>query len=73
MRRALALVLAAAAGLSLAACDSFADDSAPAGAVSEGEAAALDEAAKMLDEQRLPEGALPDVDPPLPDETETPR
>lgn len=35
--------------------------------VSEGEEAALDEAAKMLDAQRLPEGALPDVDPPAPE------
>ena len=34
--------------------------------MSEGEARALDEAAKMLDAQRLPEGALPDVDPPAP-------
>ena len=48
----------------LAGCDSASDEGTPPGAVSEGEAAALDEAAKMLDAQRLPEGALPDVDPP---------
>ncbi|MEP3422379.1 MAG: hypothetical protein ABJN35_11635 [Erythrobacter sp.] len=32
------------------------------GAVSEGEAAALEEAAEMLDERQLPEGALPPID-----------
>ena len=50
-----------AACLSLAACDG-AGGSAP-GAVSEGEARALDEAAEMLDQQRLPDAALPDIDP----------
>ena len=59
------LALLAAATLALAGCDSLAPESAPAGAVSEGEEAALEEAARMLDEQRLPEGALPDVDPPI--------
>jgi len=39
----------------------------PPETVSEGEEAALDEAASMLDAQRLPEGALPDVDPPAPE------
>lgn len=34
------------------------------GGVSEGEARALEQAAKLLDEQRLPEGALPQTDPP---------
>ena len=48
----------------LAGCDSASDEGTPPGAVSEGEAAALDEAAKMLDAQRLPEGALPDVESP---------
>ena len=52
------------AGLSLAACSSDAPETVPAGAVSEGEAAALDEAAKMLDKKRLPEGVLPDLDAP---------
>ena len=62
------LTLAALAGLSvsaLSACDSADADYAAPGAVSEGEEAALDEAAKMLDAQRLPQGALPDVDPPV--------
>ncbi|MFU7526910.1 hypothetical protein [Qipengyuania sp. ASV99] len=45
--------------LALSACGS-AGSSAP-GAVSEGEAQALEEAAEMLDERRLPEGALPPV------------
>jgi hypothetical protein len=31
------------------------------GAVSEGEARALDEAAEMLDERRLPDGVLPET------------
>ena len=57
------IAFAFAAGLPLAACDT-APDAAPPGAVSEGEAAALDEAASMLDEQRLPEGVLPEVDAP---------
>ena len=58
------LTVATLAGLSLAACSGDAPEPVPAGAVSEGEAAALDEAAKMLDEQRLPEGVLPDLDAP---------
>ena len=41
------------------------------GAVSEGEAKALEEAAQMLDERRLPEGALPPVDPPIDARNET--
>ena len=44
--------------LMLAACDGGGTTSGP-GAVSEGEARALDEAAEMLEERRLPEGALP--------------
>ena len=61
------------AALSLSACDAGAGDEVGPGPVSEGEARALDEAAKMLDEKRLPQGALPDVDPPAPadnDQTE---
>jgi len=46
------------ASLILSACDNSA--SSGPGAVSEGEARALDEAAEMLEEQRLPEGVLPD-------------
>ncbi|MHA7820811.1 MAG: hypothetical protein ACX930_14285 [Erythrobacter sp.] len=52
----------------LAACDGG-GGSGP-GAVSEGEARALDEAAEMLDERRLPAGALPPVATQIPpDET----
>lgn len=51
-----------AALLILAACDTS-GGSAP-GAVSEGEARALEEAAEMLDERRLPEGTLPPIDAP---------
>lgn len=63
---ALRLGLAALAALSLSACDDGGGTEVGAGAVSEGEARALDEAAQMLDEKRLPQGALPDVDPPAP-------
>lgn len=52
----------------LAACGSG-TGSAP-GAVSEGEARALEEAADMLDERRLPEGALPAIDAPAIDAPE---
>lgn len=44
--------------LALAACGSGGDSSAPGG-VSEGEAKSVEEAAEMLDAQRLPENALP--------------
>ena len=44
--------------LLLAACDAPGGSSGP-GAVSEGEARALDEAAEMLEERRLPDGVLP--------------
>lgn len=52
----------AIAGVLLAALPSCgeAPGTAP-GAVSEGEARALEEAAEMLDERRLPEGALPET------------
>lgn len=53
----------AALALSLGACDGPAPDSAP-GAVSEGEAKALEDAADMLDEQRLPDGVLPVIETP---------
>jgi len=49
--------LALAMTLALAACGDEA--AAPAGGVSPGEAKALDEAAQMLDERRLPPEALP--------------
>jgi hypothetical protein len=56
-QRAAALI-AFLAGLS--ACNEQ-GGSAP-GAVSEGEAQALEEAAEMLDERQLPEGVLPPLD-----------
>lgn len=43
--------------LALAACGS--EEASPPGAVSPGEAKALDEAAEMLDQRRLPPEALP--------------
>ena len=65
--------LAISLAVALAACNGSGGNASP---VSEGEAAALDEAAKMLDEKRLPEGALPEfdapeVDAPAPTPTDT--
>ena len=51
------LAAALALPLALAACGDEA--ASPPGAVSPGEAKALDEAAEMLDERRLPPEALP--------------
>jgi len=51
------LLIALAAALGLAACG--ADRASAPGAVSEGEAKALDKAAAMLDQRRLPPDALP--------------
>jgi len=48
----------------LAGCDSGDAGTSGPGAVSEGEAQALDEAAEMLDERRLPDGVLPEPDAP---------
>ena len=59
IRRRTAIAASAVLSLALAACDSAAVE-AP-GAVSQGEAEALDEAAEMLDEKRLPEGVIPDA------------
>lgn len=56
-----ARLLALAVTLALAACGR--EEAAAPGAVSPGEAKALDEAAEMLDERRLPPEALP-TDPP---------
>ena len=47
--------------LMLAACDAADNDSGPGG-VSVGEAKALDEAAEMIEQRRLPEEALPETD-----------
>lgn len=65
MRRVGALSLTLAAVTSLAACDG--GGGAP-GAVSEGEAKALEEAAEMLEERQLPEGALPPTELPVAEE-----
>lgn len=53
---------AAALALALAACGS--EQAEAPGAVSPGEAKALEEAAEMLDERRLPPEALPTDAPP---------
>ena len=57
-------ILAAALALVLAACGS--EQARDPGAVSPGEAKALDDAASMLDERRLPPEALPTVAPTAP-------
>jgi hypothetical protein len=56
LRRGLAAALAGA--LALAGCGQSDTDAGPGG-VTVGEARALDEAAEMLDQQRLPAEALP--------------
>lgn len=63
MRTKAGVVSIAALALSLSACDGPSPDSAP-GAVSEGEAKALEDAADMLDEQRLPDGVIPVIETP---------
>lgn len=62
-------ILAAALALVLAACES--EQARDPGAVSPGEAKALDDAASMLDERRLPPEALP-TDAPADTSPETP-
>ena len=57
MSKTALIIGAAVATLTLSACDG--GTGAAPGAVSEGEAQALEEAAEMLDERRLPEGTLP--------------
>lgn len=72
-RRHIAPVALAVSALLLAACDGGGPSGGP-GAVSEGEARALDEAAEMLEERRLPEGVLPstgsDIDAQATEDTE---
>jgi hypothetical protein len=58
------------AGLALLA-SACSDSNANESPISEGEAAALDEAAKMLDEKRLPEGVIPDPQAPVPAQAPT--
>ena len=65
-----ALPAALAAMLSLAACGQSDTEPGPGG-VTVGEARALDEAAEMLDEQRLPADALPPT--PKADEATSPE
>ena len=67
--------LALGAALLLAGCGPTDTDPGPGG-VTVGEARALDEAAAMLDEQRLPAAALPEAQPdatPAPQPIETPE
>lgn len=73
--QASALPAALAAALLLAGCGPNDTDPGPGG-VTVGEARALDEAAEMLDEQRLPAEALPPAEPgarPAPEPRETPE
>jgi len=56
--RALALLAFGAAALTLAGCGEGDNDPGPGG-VTVGEARALDEAAEMLEQQRLPDDAQP--------------
>lgn len=54
----LAPLIAALAALS--ACSGNQEAEEPVGAVSQGEAAALDDAAEMIEARHLPEGAVPE-------------
>ncbi|KPP94844.1 hypothetical protein [Erythrobacter sp. HL-111] len=60
--RALSLLPALVACPALAGCDGEAGE--PPAGVSEGEAQALEDAAEMLEAERLPEGVLPETAPP---------
>ena len=57
-----ALLAALSPVLLVAACGSGSERGP--GGVSEGEAAALDEGAEMLDKQQIPEGAIPPIEAP---------
>ncbi|MFW2349094.1 hypothetical protein [Qipengyuania sp.] len=57
MTRLVPLIAALAA---LSACSGNQEADEPVGAVSESEAAALDDAAEMIEARRLPEGAVPE-------------
>ncbi len=71
IRAVLAPVLALAAPLALAACGDPDAEPGPGG-VSAGEARALDEAAEMLDQQRLPDEALSEPGTASPDTAASP-
>jgi hypothetical protein len=55
--------LLCAGALAVGGCDGADMRGEGTGSLTEGEARALDDAASMLDEERLPDGALPDVEP----------
>ena len=59
MKQRILALLVFAATLPLGGCGPADNDSGPGG-VTVGEARALDEAAAMIEERRLPENALPD-------------
>lgn len=61
MNRCVATLLLAAAVPVLSACGPADNDPGPGG-VTVGEARALDEAAEMLEERRIPDEALPEAD-----------
>ena len=70
--RAATLPVSLYAFLLLTGCGSGDNDPGPGG-VTVGEARALDEAAEMLDEQRLPPEALPEKGEPAPAPSGSPR
>ena len=53
----------------LPACSGYEEDTEPVGAVTQSEAEALDDAAEMIEQRRLPAGVLPGEESPQPDGT----
>ncbi|UYH54703.1 hypothetical protein N6L26_11755 [Qipengyuania sp. SS22] len=49
--------------LTLSACSGYEEDTEPVGAVTQNEAEALDDAAEMIEQRRLPEGVVPPAEP----------
>jgi hypothetical protein len=49
--------------LTLSACSGYEEDTEPVGAVTQSEAEALDDAAEMIEQRRLPEGVVPPAAP----------
>ena len=45
--------------LTLPACSGYEEDTEPVGAVTQSEAEALDDAAEMIEQRRLPDGVVP--------------